>query len=121
MKSKIETVLLIDDKSMASGVVRCILKAAGYPVLRASSAYNALAVSREYGGSIRLLVSALQIMEMCGTELTAQLERERPGIRNLFISDHADVHEFSLQRPVLDKPFTMDDLLLKVAEVLRNT
>lgn len=120
MSSGKTTILLVDDEDLVRGVIRRMLVLAGYTVLEAPSADQALAISREHDGAIQLLISDIQMPGMSGIEFAAQLERERPGIRILLISGYAGKHGSRIKHPILDKPFTMNDLLLKVAEVLEN-
>lgn len=55
--------------------------------------------------------------EMSGVELAAHLEREWPEIHILPIAGHAGEHGSRTKHPILDKPFTMNDFLLKLDEV----
>ena len=64
------------------------------------------------------MVGAFQTMGISGGELAKQLEYEQPGVRFLLVSMSACELASSLQYPVLSKPFTIDDLLLKVAQVV---
>lgn len=112
------TVLLVDDEDLVRGVTRRMLERGGYDVLEASSARQALAIVKELHGAVKLLVSDIQMPGMNGIDLVAQLEREWPDIHILFISGHVGEHGSRIKHPILGKPFTMTDLLLKLDEVL---
>jgi hypothetical protein len=55
---------------------------------------------------------------LSGVELAAQMEREWLVIRILLISGHAGEQSGQTRYTILEKPFTMQDFLLKLAEVL---
>lgn len=120
MNSDKGTVLLVDDEDLVRGVIRRMLERGGYDVLEASSAPQALAVIKELQGAIDLLISDIQMPGMSGVEMAAQMESKWPGIRILLISGHTGEHGSDIKHPVLGKPFTMKDFLIKLDEVLRR-
>ena len=62
---------------------------------------------------------------MSGKELAARLIDRRPGLKVLYMSGHADnviVHQGMLDEGVhlVAKPFTFQDLVRKIVEVLKT-
>jgi DNA-binding NtrC family response regulator len=76
---------------------------------------EALQKSEDFQGEIHLLLTDLRMPQMDGITLAQKLLAERPHIRTLLIS--ADLH-FDTELPLLRKPFRMEELLEKVAQVI---
>ena len=117
----VETVLLVEDDAAIRGIARRALSGAGYRVLDAGSAGDALRIAR---GEPRIdaLVTDVVLPERNGWELSRALAEGRPGLRVLFMSGYAaePTGEALLPDgvPFLAKPFTPDDLLRRVRAVL---
>jgi CheY-like chemotaxis protein len=97
-----------------------ILERAGYCVLRAGNAPEALRISRGRAGRIDLLLSDIEMPGMSGIELARHLRVERPGIAVLLISgnsSNAQATEFRF----LDKPFVPNVLLGCVSNELQSS
>jgi two-component system cell cycle sensor histidine kinase/response regulator CckA len=83
-----QTILLVEDEEDGRGLARDVLQDAGYRVLEAESAAEALRVSSEHVGAIHLLVSDVVMPEMGGVELAQRLTASRPDLRILYISGY---------------------------------
>lgn len=112
------TVLLVDDDSSLRAPIRRSLVLAGFTVLEASSAEEALAVCKRHKGRIHLLLTDMVLPKMNGIELAGRLEALRPEINVLFMSGYTG--HAVLANGVLDpdknfiqKPFTLDTLTHK--------
>ena len=108
-------------------VSRCarLLRKAGFTVLEAAGGPQALEVSESHDGPIDLVVTDVVMPIMSGKELAARLLDRRPGLKVLYMSGHADnviVHQGLLDEGVylLTKPFTLQDLVRKIVEVLKT-
>jgi PAS domain S-box-containing protein len=117
-----ETVLVVEDEELVRRAAVRILKNAGYVVLQASNAQEALAICASPTGKIDLLLSDVVMPGLSGRELWDQVRQLRP-IRVIFMSGYTDdaiVRHGILERevPFLNKPFTKQTLLGKVREVL---
>jgi len=115
-----ETVLLVEDERSVRDIVRQVLHARGYSVLEAATATEALALASP---RIDLLVADVGLPGMSGSELAAQVRRLHPGCRVLYISgytqgDPAVAREVPGRAGFLPKPFTAEDFLAKVRDVL---
>ena len=99
------------------------LSQAGYEVLIAGTGDEALAVAAAHAGPIPLLLTDLVMPGMSGKQLAERFRTERPEGRVLYMSGYFD--EDVTGTGVLDaglaflpKPFSRDELLLHVREVL---
>jgi len=118
-----ETVLLVEDAGLLRRVTREFLERIGYTVLAAENGPHALAISTEYGANIDLLLTDLAMPGMNGQELAEQLLPTRPGLKVLYTSGYADsilAERGSSQPdvPFIEKPFTWQNLALKVRSTL---
>ena len=119
-----ETILVIEDAAPLREMVQEILQEAGYAVLSAANANEALATAGAHAGAIALVISDVVMPGLSGPAVAARLRGLRPGIRVLFMSGYPD--ESIGQRGAaldpsthfLQKPFTADSLTRKVREVL---
>ena len=117
------TVLIIEDEPSVRGVAARVLRERGYTVLEASGGAEAMRAMQEFVGEIHLVLADVVMPGMNGREIVSQIAVARPGIKALFVSGYAGdaiAHHGVLDSDVtlLKKPFTADDLLGKVREVL---
>jgi PAS domain S-box-containing protein len=122
-KRGVETVLLVEDEPSVRAIALRILKSAGYLVLSAGNAQEALQLSAQHDGPIELMLTDVVMPGLNGKQLADRLAQTRPDTRVLFMSGYADealgergVRSGSGQ--LLDKPFTSDGLTRKVRSVL---
>jgi len=118
-----ETVLLVEDELAVRQPTREFLARNGYTVLEASNGEEALQVSREYCGTIDLMISDVVMPQMSGPALAEQLSAERPRMKTLFVSGYAEKTvlqhgEIDLSTCFLQKPFALRALATKTREVL---
>jgi signal transduction histidine kinase/CheY-like chemotaxis protein len=119
-----ETVLLVEDEAMVAKLVAGALEKAGYTVLRAANAQEALVVVHSCTAPIDLLLTDVVMPGMNGRELADEVVTLRPDIRVLYMSGYTD--DALLVRGVktnsasfIQKPFSMPELTVKIREVLR--
>jgi len=120
-----ETVLLVEDEPEVRSLVQRILKTQGYTVVTAANPDEALAVAREFKGTIQVMVTDVVMPGMSGLQLAERLMPTRPNMRVLFVSGYT--HDAIGHHGVLDpgtaflpKPFTPNALARKVREVLES-
>ena len=118
-----ETILLVDDADIVRRLARDVLSRAGYRVLEAGGADEALQVAGSLTAPIDLLVTDIVMPGVSGLELAGQLRAARENVRVLYTSGYTDttvVRDGLLAQDAafLQKPFTPEDLLRKVREVL---
>jgi two-component system, cell cycle sensor histidine kinase and response regulator CckA len=117
-----ETILLVEDNVAVRQAAQRVLSECGYVVLEASSGSEAIAVSRQYAGTIDLLLADVVMPGMSGREVARQLCSERPDLKILCMSgyEHDDEVTGNNRDPVVSfrKPFTGAALLDKLRETL---
>jgi len=116
--SAAEPVLVVDDEAVVRTLVRDILSNEGYPVLHAGDPWEALGVAETH--RIGLLLTDVSMPRMNGYELAMRIESMRPDTKVLFMSAYAE-HGMLIERPkFIAKPFTVDDMVKAVSEVLKG-
>ncbi len=118
-----ETILLVEDEEMVSGLVKAALQDKGYTVLEERCASEALALCAQHPDMIDLLVTDVVMPQMSGRELAEQILTLRPTMKVLFTSGYTDdavVRHGLLTAEVefLPKPFSTSALAAKVREIL---
>jgi PAS domain S-box-containing protein len=120
-----ETILVVDDEEAVRSVVCTTLRRKGYAVLEAEGGPEAISVAEAHGAEIDLLLTDVVMPNLRGPDLAERLAVGRPGLRVLFISGHTDENGWkdNVAWPsarFLRKPFTPDQMLSQVQEVLGN-
>ncbi len=117
------TVLLVEDEPGLLEMFMKMLESQGHLVLSAHSPSEAIRLAREHDGEIHLLMTDVIMPEMNGRDLADHLLACHPKLKTLFMSGYtADViaHHGVLDTGVcfLQKPFTTQQMLLKIGEAL---
>jgi PAS domain S-box-containing protein len=118
-----ETVLLVEDEPAVLEMTTLMLERQGYRVLAAGAPEAAIRVATEHAEPIHLLMTDVVMPGMNGRDLAAALKTLRPQMKCLFMSgfsaDVAGQHgEPAAGRLFLQKPFSHEQLLSRVREVL---
>lgn len=115
-----ETVLVVEDQDPLRAMIAFALGDAGYKVLAAGDAAEALAVAERHDGPIDLLLTDVIMPRMRGPELARAIAAVRPATRVLFMSGYTDDAELADAGGgrLLAKPFTPAALCARVREVL---
>jgi len=119
--SKPELVVLVaDDEPLVRNLVGAVLSDAGYRVLNAADGEQALEVSRQYHGSIDVLLTDITMPKMDGIELSLRIVQERPGIKVLMMSVVLSSEPLVRDQKVhfLRKPFLPEALCEKLSAML---
>jgi two-component system cell cycle sensor histidine kinase/response regulator CckA len=116
-----ETILVVEDNELVRDIVCNILDDHGYRVLESENGREARkAVAAE---SVDLLLTDVVMPDMNGKELHAQLERDLPGLKVVYMSGYTDnviAHHGVLDEGVdfIQKPISTITLLSKLRSVL---
>ena len=117
------TVLLVDDDPMVRDIVREILALAGFHVLQAADADEALLHCERHQGPIHLLLTDVQMPGMNGCRLASLVAAARVETKLLLMSGYADdaVLRYGIETlgaAYIQKPFLPNGLLKTVRAVL---
>lgn len=115
-----ETILLVEDENFVREVTGEVLRSAGYRVLSAGNANEALGTYEEHGGAVDLLLTDVILPGETGCALAARLRWGFPELKVLLISGYAQPMGLAGAgaEECLAKPFSAATLLLKVRKVL---
>jgi two-component system, cell cycle sensor histidine kinase and response regulator CckA len=117
-----ERLLLVEDEAVVRAIVERTLLRAGYQVVVATSAEEALELT-DQDGRFALLVTDVVMPGMNGWELGKRMRARWPGLRVLYISGYTEdaAQEGSISEPgcaFLQKPFLPVDLLSTLRKLL---
>jgi two-component system, cell cycle sensor histidine kinase and response regulator CckA len=117
------SILLAEDEAGVRSVLERMLRRMGHEVLAAASADEALAVWREHGQPIDLLVTDVVMAGRSGPELARLLTAESRALRVLFVSGYRADEVLPASAPTqgmdyLQKPMTYEALRQKVTTLL---
>jgi PAS domain S-box-containing protein len=118
-----ETILLVEDEEGIRRSAGRILRRFGYDVLVAADGEEALALYRRHRDQIDLVISDVVMPRMGGTGLYQQLQADPHPPRFIFTSGYAardvgDREALDRAGPLLQKPWTVDELLRRVRQAL---
>jgi len=113
-----ETILLVEDEPAVRQLFSQALARAGYKVHEARNGQEALKVFDQHGDGVDLLLTDMRMPFMGGAELADQLRTRRSTLKLLCISGYAGGNELEFSGDFLAKPFSRDELLAKVREIL---
>lgn len=121
-KSKLETILLVDDEISVRKVAAEGLRQSGYRVLEAANAADALEIARTFPDPIDLILADLMMPGIGGAEAAKRIKQFQANARVLFISGDPGnrIDEGLDGTEFLSKPFTLANLTSKVVEILSN-
>lgn len=118
------TILVVDDDPLALNVARRCLERAGYTVLSASGGEKALALFRQHGQDIDLVVLDVVMPYLSGEEVYREMAKMRPDVKVLAVSGFTPkAAERLLQAPsvrFLAKPYTRAQLCREVRRLIRE-
>jgi CheY-like chemotaxis protein len=112
------TVLVVDDNDAVRGIMTRKLEQAGYGVLDAANGIEALTVLERSDIKVHLVVCDLLMPWLDGYEFADRLAALPDAPEVIFMSGYRSDVEFD--RPILTKPFLLDDLTAAAERVLQN-
>lgn len=117
-----QTILLVEDEARVRKVTRQVLEAAGYHVLEARTASDAVRMAAHQQTRLKILITDVVLPDGNGLDLAAELSVEVPWLKTVFISGYPEnVLTRSAPRSArscyLAKPFSGDSLIKLVQQV----
>ncbi|HZM04612.1 MAG TPA: ATP-binding protein, partial [Candidatus Saccharimonadales bacterium] len=113
-----QTILLVDDEDLLLTMGQLVLSSYGYTVLTANSGQKALEIFSHAKKPIDLVITDLVMPNMSGRELSEHILRDAPATKIIWSSGYVRSATAQEQETYLQKPFTSQDLLRKVKQVL---
>jgi len=111
--------LLVDDDILIAASTAALLEDLGHQVVETHSAKEALAVMQE-GLNPDLVITDHAMPGMTGLDLAVSLRMHDPQLPILLASGYADLQgELPIELPRLAKPYTQEQLSLKIAVLLK--
>jgi two-component system, cell cycle sensor histidine kinase and response regulator CckA len=117
-EATLETILLVEDEPAVRQLFAAALKRAGYAVYEARNGQEAMKLFDQHGDTIDMLLTDMRMPYMGGAELAHHLRGRRRTLKLLCISGYPGNLDPDLAVDFLAKPFSRDELLRKVREVL---
>ncbi len=116
-----ETILVVDDEDLLLTTGQAILSAYGYRVLLANGGKKALEILDQQNGKIDLVITDLVMPDMSGRELVEQIKHGWPEMPIICTSGYVRPVGHASERGYLQKPFTSQELLVRVKQALSNS
>jgi PAS domain S-box-containing protein len=117
-----ETILLVEDESVLQQKICEVMERAGYQVLVAGDGDEGFRLAAEDARQIHLLLTDVVMPNMSGARLAEHLRTTRPDTKTLYMSGYPEIGEGSealrSQPNFIPKPFSQEELLRRVREVL---
>lgn len=88
--TRVETILYVEDEAFVRDVASEILRSAGYRVLTATNANEAVRVYEKSSGEVELLVTDVVLPGETGRGLAGRLRRKNPQLSVLFVTGYAE-------------------------------
>lgn len=119
----ISTVLLVDDEDLVRKLTSEFLSISGYKVLEAQHGAEALSICESMQEPIHLLLTDVAMPHISGPKLANLLKERWSDILILYMSGYTKESIAALGllpqgSEFIQKPFTLDDLLSQVRELL---
>ena len=116
-----ETILLVEDQALVREVTCQILESAGYVVLEAVDAVDAMSIFLQHSGNIHLLLTDVVMPGKTGCVLAEELGALCPEMKIIFMSGYGERVAFvkAHQEPRmshLSKPFSVQGFLESAGE-----
>lgn len=120
------TVLVVDDEPDLRRFMVGVLQSNGFGPIEAVNEAQGLALFKANRDRIDLVILDMVMPGMSGLDLAAELERQRPGVKVLYISANgASIAMECIVRQsadgVLFKPFTGSGLVERVVQLLEKS
>ena len=121
-----EVLLLVEDEDQLRNMTTILLRSHGFEVLEARNGVEALQAAASFKREITLVITDVVMPLMGGRQLVEELGVLRPETKVLFMSGHTDdsVVRYGiveLDAAFLQKPFTPNEFITKVRQVLCNS
>ena len=114
------TILFVEDEAFVRDVTCEVLQSAGYRILPAKNAAEAMRLYAQHCGEVDLLLSDVVLPGETGWALACKVRRKNPFIKILLVTGYAEQMGLKGAKPeeFLAKPFSTETLLERVRQLL---
>jgi CheY-like chemotaxis protein len=118
-----ELILIVDDEPAVRRLTSAILNRHGFRTVVASNGNEGLSIFEQQAKEIRLVVSDMMMPQLDGLGMMKSLRRLYPATKSIIITGLGEEHRITEAKAagadaVLSKPFTADQLLVNVKQLL---
>ncbi len=123
-RAGVETILVAEDQPDLRWMICQFLQELGYSVLEGKDGRDAVALAEQYKGTIDILLTDIVMPHIRGTEVARRLSASRPDMKVIFMSGYTEGgvnaagEKPGPETPLLQKPFELNSLAVKIREVL---
>jgi CheY-like chemotaxis protein len=120
-----ERILVVDDEPAIRRITYVILSNNGYEAFLAANGHEAVELFRQNQDAIQLVITDLMMPKMDGPATIRALRQIRPDVKTIMVTGLGDENRMGDASAAgasdfLSKPFTSEQLLLKMAALLRG-
>ena len=113
-----ETILVVDDEPAVRRLTALMLRSAGYEVYVAGSAAEAIELAERHGCGLNLLLTDMRMPFVDGHDLIGRIRQICPRVDVMVFTGFIGDDQRPRNYPILGKPFTREQLLTAVREIL---
>jgi DNA-binding NtrC family response regulator len=116
------TILVVDDDPLVRGMLKIVLTAHGFHIVTAENGADALRLAHSPAFEFDLMISDLEMPEISGAQLSAEVQADRPQMPIVLISGscaNVDLPSLGSIR-FLSKPLDLPALLNTVRQLLAH-
>ena len=118
-----ELILIVDDEPAVRRLASAIVVRQGYRTIIAAEGREGVAMFSQQRADIRLVISDVMMPQMDGPGMLRGMHQMQPGIKSIVITGLGEEHRIAEAKAaganvVLHKPFTADQLLTNVRQLL---
>ena len=120
-----ETILVAEDQPELRWMICQFLQERGYSVLEAKDGRDAVELAEQYNSAIDVVLTDIVMPFLRGPEVARRISESRPQIKVIFMSGYTEgeitpegQNDWDGQAALLQKPFELDLLAVKIREVL---
>lgn len=123
VKGGTETLLIVEDEEMLRKLIRTVLVGEGYRVMMAADGAEAVAMYRDHGQAIQLVISDLDLPRLNGEQVLKAIREINPAAKFIIATGFIEPEvrseiEQAGATTIIQKPYQPDDVLAKVRNVL---
>jgi two-component system cell cycle sensor histidine kinase/response regulator CckA len=120
--SPLGTILLVEDETFVRDVTSEVLQAAGYGVLSAKNATEAVHQYERHCGVVDLLLTDVVLPGESGRTLAHRLQQRNPSLQVLLVTGYGEqmTRDPAHEAECLPKPFSSAALLQRIRQMLHE-